>query len=232
MKKISIVILIICMLLSVYISVCASDRVYDDVSPDAWYEWSVKWATQKGLMSGVGDNLFKPEALMTREQVAMVLYNWRGNGAVYNSYHFNDVKAGTWYANAIEWLYRSGFAYGINESEYGVGRYITRQDLVTLIYRVNQKEWETVYEDGQPKYNYASSIISSFNDYKKVSSYAYKAMAFATGLHFAYTENRVAYELIPIIKGDNNKMLNPQKHCTRAEATQIFARSYDSVISE
>lgn len=49
---------------------------FSDVSPDAWYNAAVEWAAYLGLVSGVGDNLFDPNAPITREQMAVMLHQF------------------------------------------------------------------------------------------------------------------------------------------------------------
>lgn len=230
MKKLLMIFLAVSVLMSMNMSVYASERIYDDVSPNAWYSKTIEIATEAGMVSGVGNNLFKPNDFVTREQAAMILYKRLGNGKVYNNYHFNDVKAGTWYADAIEWMYRSGFTYGVSDSNYGVGEFITRQDLMTLIYRINQEEWETLWDDDQAKYAGRFDInIYQFDDYKEVSDYAFKAMNFATGLNTIYFQH-VSISVTPILWGDNHNKLNPVDNCTRAEAVAIIQRSWDRII--
>lgn len=231
MKKILTILLVISMLGLINISVWGSEPIYDDVKTNLWYSKSIELATQKGLVSGTGNNLFKPNMFITREQAAMILYNWQGDDAVYNTYHFNDVKPGAWYANAVEWMYRNGFTYGINEYEYGVGRYITRQDLVTLIYRINQHEWEFMNEDDQAKYAGRYDNIYQFADHKNVSDYAFKAVQFSCGVNTVYFQH-ISISVTPILWGDNHNRLNPQEYCTRAEAVEIIYRSYDRVFYE
>ncbi|MDR6550764.1 polysaccharide lyase family 8 super-sandwich domain-containing protein [Paenibacillus qinlingensis] len=46
--------------------------VFDDVKPDAWYAQDVAAASQAGLVSGVTDQTFDPNAELTREQMAIL----------------------------------------------------------------------------------------------------------------------------------------------------------------
>lgn len=49
---------------------------FTDVSENAYYYSSVAWAKSVGLVSGVGNNKFAPEANVTREQMATMVYNY------------------------------------------------------------------------------------------------------------------------------------------------------------
>ena len=42
----------------------------------AWYAPHVEWAAQNGIANGVGGGRFNPNQSVTREQVAVILYNY------------------------------------------------------------------------------------------------------------------------------------------------------------
>lgn len=52
------------------------DFTFDDIKPDAWYAGAVAWAYQSDIVSGVGGNRYAPNANITREQLATILYNY------------------------------------------------------------------------------------------------------------------------------------------------------------
>lgn len=49
---------------------------FTDVPANAWYAKAVAWASQEGIVSGIGDNKFGPDLPITREQIALILYNY------------------------------------------------------------------------------------------------------------------------------------------------------------
>ena len=54
---------------------------FGDVVADAWYADAVNWAAGSGIVSGYGDGRFGPNDAVTREQLAVMLYNyakWKG----------------------------------------------------------------------------------------------------------------------------------------------------------
>jgi len=60
---------------------------FTDVPLGKWYENAVVWASKNGIAGGIGDNKFAPDAGITREQLAVILYRY----AKYKGY---DVSAG------------------------------------------------------------------------------------------------------------------------------------------
>lgn len=143
-------------------SVSAIDRVesiFDDLHPNGWYLSGIQYCYGAGIMQGTGNNLFEPNGHVTREQVAMILYNYLKADETYTSYSFDDVAPGAWYADAVEWMYRNGYTKGINRYKYGVGRYVTRQDMITLIYNVIFREYHVPMSIGAE--NITARAVSS-----------------------------------------------------------------------
>lgn len=46
---------------------------FDDVSDGAYYAKYTEWAREKGIVSGVGGNNFAPDAIITRQDMAVIL---------------------------------------------------------------------------------------------------------------------------------------------------------------
>lgn len=195
--------------------------VFDDLVPRSWYLSGISFCYKRNIMEGVGNNRFEPNSPLTREMVAMMLYKYLKADATYTEYSFDDVEAGAWYADAVEWMYRNGYTAGVNEKEFGVGRYITRQDLMTLVYNVIFREW---YLCGN--YYYRADTIKSFTDEGEISDYAYDAMSFAAGIAWSeICRGSGEGEIEPILYGNNGK-IKPKDNCTRAEAAAIFKRTF------
>jgi len=219
MKKI-ICILMVFLLAALHVNAAETTPSYTDVKESYWYYHYVIWAD--GWMNGFPDGSFRPNENLTREQIAMILYKWEGHGEKYDSYHFKDVKADSWYADAVEWMYRNGFTAGISETKFGVGNYITRQDLVVMIFNVNYEMWHNHYV----KYEWAKEIPNKFKDKDEISDYAIPAFYLACNwIAIDDTYMHVYTNLPPILNGDNNSLLRPKDLCTRAEAAVILSRA-------
>jgi len=56
---------------------------FSDVPADSWYSKAVEWAEANGIVNGIGGGKFAPEAVITREQIATILYRYEAfkNGA-------------------------------------------------------------------------------------------------------------------------------------------------------
>ena len=54
----------------------AAEAKFNDVPSGIWYEKAVAWACENGIVSGVSDTEFQPDAFITREQAALILYRY------------------------------------------------------------------------------------------------------------------------------------------------------------
>jgi hypothetical protein len=99
-------------------------NVFSDVTPGKWYEAAAAWASENGIVSGVGNNRFAPESPISREQLAVMLYQY----AMYMGYDVlvegdtsilscKDASDSSDYAvPALEWAWSAGILNGDNGS--------------------------------------------------------------------------------------------------------------------
>lgn len=135
----------------VYVTFVPVVAAFDDVSSDAWYFDAVNYVVANGLMEGMSDTSFAPDANMSRAMVWAILARISG-----------ETVTGTgWADTARAWA----VANGVSDGENANGR-VTREQLATMLYRFA----------GEPE---ASGDLSAFTDAGSVSEYAAKAMAWA-----------------------------------------------------
>ena len=227
MKKFISTAMVILVLLPTF--VCVSNAAvylpFRDVRYGDWYYDTVSKVYDLGIMNGVSSSKFDPNGVLTREQAAMIFYNLEGNGEHYPYYTFRDVKAGAWYADAVEFCYRRGITKGISSELFGVGRYITRQDMITMIYRLYRSDWAPADKSKQQLY-ISKDAVKRFKDYSDIAPYALEAMRFSSGVCMIITLDHGAHiNLTPIIQG-NNGYVKPRDYCTRAEIATIIYKTY------
>lgn len=90
------------------------DQVFSDVPRTAWYFDAVSWAAEQGIVRGYEDGSFAPDASITREQLAAVLWRYAGSpvsgGGTLN---FTDAnRVGSWALDAVKWAVESGIISG------------------------------------------------------------------------------------------------------------------------
>ena len=90
-----------------------SDGIYTDVNADSRYFQAVRWITSQGLMSGYGDGSFGPEAPLTREQLAVVLWRYAGSPMLMDYpglTQYSDVDEFSHFAqSAMAWAHQKGY---------------------------------------------------------------------------------------------------------------------------
>ncbi len=87
-------------------------EVFTDCKDGAWYSDAVLWASQCGVVDGVGEGLFAPGATLTRQQMATMIYKYaQYNGAA----KVSEIKLDFSDAAAIAGWAEEGVAYCVNE---------------------------------------------------------------------------------------------------------------------
>ena len=92
---------------------------FTDVADDAWYTKSVIWAANNGIVNGVAKNVFVPDASITREQIATMLYRYAGAEAAKEdklSAFPDAAKVSDWAKEALNWAVASGLINGVADA--------------------------------------------------------------------------------------------------------------------
>ena len=105
-----------------------------------------------------------------------------------------------WYTNAAIWAAEEGLIEGYGNGLFGIMDPITREQMVTILWR-----WS-----GEPAA--ANRDLSAFKDADAISEWAKDAFAWAVDLG--------------IISGKGNGILDPKGRATRAEVAQVVM-NYD-----
>ena len=171
----------------------------DDVAAEAWYAPAVDYVKYGRLMYGTGNNLFQPDAQMTRAMLAQVLYELEGAPSVKGlSCPFTDV-GGSWYTDAVIWAYNAGVVAGVSATQFAPNEALTREQMVTMLFGYAGREETLSGSDG---------ALASYQDQASVSGWAREAMAWAVSSG--------------VISGTSATTLAPQKIGTRAEVATVL----------
>ena len=119
------------------------DNTFSDVDSDAWYEQAVAWASANGIASGVGGNSFAPEISLTREQLAVMLYNYAkykglnvSIGENTNILSYNDAASISDYAyTALQWACGSVIINGDGNGKLNPKSFATRAEVAAMLER-------------------------------------------------------------------------------------------------
>lgn len=190
-----------------------SASYYTDARTDDWYYEAVTYLADKGLMTGMTDNLFGPNILMTREMFVTVLARmegvdvseWSGtNGG------FTDVSADGWYAPYVAWAKANGVTTGYEDGSgrFGVADPITREQMFTMMYRYAKSK-------GVDMTVTYPQFMDRYVDKDQISPYAYDALTWCISEGVA--------------KGMSDTTINPLEYAPRSHAAQMFKNYIDNV---
>ena len=184
-----------------------NSKSFTDVDGAAWYGESVKFVTAREIFNGTGNGMFAPAATMNRAMAAQILYNLDGSAKAGDGTSFSDVKADDWFNGAVGWASGLGVITGY-DGAYSPLNAVTRQDLVTILYRYAK----------QAGYNVSAGSVdlTRYADGAEVASYAAEAMRWAIA--------------VGLVKGYEDNTLRPTATATRAEVAAIMQRLVQSAV--
>ena len=113
---------------------------FPDVDENDWFYDEVVYVYENGLMNGVENNQFAPNTATNRAMLATILYRLAGQPDVSGDLPFTDVAAGTWYTDAVLWAAQNGIVNGLGENTFAPMNTLTREQLVTMLYRYAEAE--------------------------------------------------------------------------------------------
>ena len=175
----------------------AGNNPFTDVPAGSYYEDAVIWAVDKGITTGTSATTFNPNGICTRAQAVTFLWRAAGSPAAKSgAMPFADVKAGSYYYDAVLWAVEQGITKGTSETMFSPDATCTRAQIVTFLWRAN----------GSP----AVSGNSAFTD---VAADAYYAAAVTWA------------EKNDITGGIGGGLFGSDNDCTRAQIVTFLYRS-------
>lgn len=171
--------------------------VFDDIDGVAWASEAILALADKNIINGKTEGKFMPDEAITREEFVKILVGALSlTDADFDDAGFYDVENGTWYYKYVNIAAEYGIVNGIGEGLFGVGKNITREELVTMIYRVlTQKNVQM------------NTKLPEFSDMGEVSDYAEDAVS--------------ALYNLGVINGVSDTEFSPKSYATRAQSAKI-----------
>ena len=172
---------------------------FPDVRSGDWYYDAVKYNFERGYITGYSNGTFGPSNNIQRQDFALILA--RIAGADLSAYEgqnggFSDVPTNTYYSAAVAWAKDRGIVTGYSADNFGVGTYITREQISLILCR---------YLGGEASGD-VDTILNAYPDGGNTSSWAKVGVAWAV-------ENGIV---------GNAGYINPTGNAGRAEVAQII----------
>ena len=176
----------------------AGNNPFIDVPAGSYYEDAVIWAVDKGITTGTSATTFEPNGICTRAQA--VTFLWRAAGSPTPKTKvmpFADVKAGSYYYDAVLWAVENGITKGTSDTTFSPDATCSRSQIVTFLWR----------SQGVP----AAGAVNPFTD---VAADAY----YNTAVLWA-AENGIT-------GGTSATTFSPNNDCTRAQIVTFLYRYF------
>ncbi|MEG1441377.1 MAG: S-layer homology domain-containing protein [Oscillospiraceae bacterium] len=171
--------------------------VFSDMGSHKWALEAVESLARKGIINGTEENIFDPEANVTREEFVKMIVSAAKIPTRNLTSDFLDIEENAWYSPYVAAAKNSKIINGIDDRKFGVGLYISREDMAVMIHNTFSLK----------SYKFTKTY-NSFLDMDKISDYANKAVAELAGEG--------------VIKGLTDNTFNPKGCATRAEAAVLI----------
>ncbi len=119
--------------------------VFRDTPASAWYTDAVTWAAGQGIVKGYGNGSFGPDAPITREQMAQILYQYarhkglRLEGSANLSTFRDGNTVSSWARSAVGWAVAQDLLTGTGGGSLNPRSTADRAQVATLLMRFCQK---------------------------------------------------------------------------------------------
>ncbi len=174
---------------------------YVDLDGYDWASEAIYELSSKKILAGYGNGVFMPANLIKRAEFAKVaVVAMYGEAAVNENKasSFEDAK-NAWYTPYIGYAEFAGLIKGVSATEFGVEASITRQDIMTILYRIMTAKGYS-----------ANTTPIAFGDSANIADYA--------------TEAIYALANAGVVKGYEDGTVQPTGAATRAEVAVMVGR--------
>lgn len=171
--------------------------LFSDVPSTHWAYSFIKEMKDLGIVNGVSNTEFAPDANITRAEFAKMVAQAFGLKATATESVFTDCTASDWYTPFVIAGTEAGILKGISDTEFGANQQITRQDICTVLGRILDAE-NTI----------SAAADSSFTDIDQVADYAVAAVK--------------AFVAAGVVNGYEDGTFRPTANATRAEVSKIL----------
>lgn len=141
-----------------------TDNSFSDVVSGSYYEDAVVWASEEEIVNGYGDGIFGPDDLITREQLAAILYRYMGSptqtDSVLNDYSDSD-KISPYATEAMIWAVSQGIINGVDDNVLDPQGFASRAQVATMMMRLDNAIEDSNTDDDKENNQHGSSGGSS-----------------------------------------------------------------------
>lgn len=158
---------------------------FSDVGENHWAREYISGLAESGIVSGMGDGSFCPDAPVTRAQAAKILCKAFSVYSESAKSSFDDIEENAWYSAFVGSLQEKGLVNGDDRNCFRPNDEVSRQDMASLVGRVLEFTGRNLPETAPQKV---------FSDSDTIAAYArdYVAAMQKTGILSGVTEDTFA----------------------------------------
>lgn len=180
----------------------AENIYFNDIGNVEWANEAINSLASRGILNGKGEGTFKPNELVTREEIVKILVEAFGIETTDENEHiFDDVLPGAWYEKYVAAGVKIGAVNGIGGGKFGVSDLVTRQDMAVLAYKFAKVKGYEFKNSGDS---------DAFLDRAIISDYAKEPVSYLLGAE--------------ILNGMGDGNFAPKSGSTRAQAAVLVYR--------
>lgn len=173
-----------------------------------WAQEEVEALVQKGIVSGVTEQIFEPDRTMTRAEFATIVVKALELEPA-EAAGFLDVPKDSWYAGYVGAAVHAGIVNGLSETEFAPDALITREEAAVMLARSGKYlGMDTAFTPEQ-----TMEWIGQFEDYTKTWYWSRSSIAFCV-------KNGII--------SDQDTLIRAKDDITRAEAAVMIYRLLDA----
>jgi len=117
------------------------EHPFVDVAEGQWYSDAIAWAYHAEVVNGTSDTTFAPGAIITREQIAAILFRFSGADAEETDHlaDFTDAdKVNAYAVDAMNWAVANGLINGMGNGTLAPQGNASRAQIATILMRYCQ----------------------------------------------------------------------------------------------
>lgn len=113
--------------------------LYTDINYTDYYFVPSLWASEQGIVYGIGNDEFSPNTAVSREEICLILYRfaeYQDNvmiGSIPTSYWSDVYNINSWAIEAVLWCYSNGIISGRENNTFEPQESTTRAEIATIL---------------------------------------------------------------------------------------------------
>lgn len=176
------------------------DKSFADVESH-WAQEAIEAIAARGVVSGIGGNLFNPNGEITRAEFTTIMVRYFSL-ASHSKDNYSDIGVDKWYTDYVSIAKANGILPDIYKDTFGPNKAITREEMMYILYKSLEvtNKLDTLADNGDR--------LSDFSDSNMLSNYAIE------GSEYLISRD--------VINGNGKGMLSPGNTSLRAEVAQML----------